>query len=134
MGITCSRKTGASSSLSTTPALHDSALPSYVQLLGTKEFEGFLKKSFYGLIHQEEKILPKGQLSDLRAFCRLDVSVWMDRKGAYEYFVNEVEASHGTSLFIHYIHSKGPRMLTDLALSLRTKVALTRARQAERAG
>lgn len=134
IGIICSRKKGVPSTSKTSPYLNDSPLGSNLQSLGTQQFEAFLKKTFYGLIHQEEQILPKGQLSDLRAFCRLDASVFMHRSGSYKYFVNEVEASHGTNLFLDYIHFKGPRIVTDLAVALRVKVAIRRAQQAELAG
>ena len=130
IGIICCRKNDEPSTYKSTPELHDSFLGSDLQSQGTKDFETFLKKSFYGLVQQEEKVL-QGELSDLRVFCRLDVSIFQDMNGKYHYFINEVEASHGTTLFVNYIHQRGPRIMSDLANSIRAKVALRRARDAE---
>jgi hypothetical protein len=130
IGIICRRKNDGPSTYQSTPDLHDSFLGSDLQSKGTKDFETFVKKSFYGLIQEEEKVL-WGELSDLRVFCRVDVSIFQDTKGKYQYFINEVEASHGTTLFIEYIHQRGPRIMSDLASSIRAKVALRRARDAE---
>ena len=113
-----------------TTDLHDSYLGSDLQCQGTKDLDNFLNRTFYGLVQQEEKVFG-GELSDLRVFCRLDVSVFQDTKGKYHYFINEVEASHGTSLFLDYIHTKASRIASDLAIAMRAKVALRRARDAE---
>jgi hypothetical protein len=114
-----------------TPLLHDSTLPSYIQSKGTRAFQHFVTQTYRGLIQADERILKIGQLSDLRVFCRLDISVFMSEAGSYRYFVNEVEASHGTGLFLHYIPTPGPRVMTDLAIALKTMVALRRAREAQ---
>jgi hypothetical protein len=110
--------------------MNDSALPSYIHEEGTRVFKEFVTKTYYGLIHCDERIL-QGRLSDLRIFCRIDVSVFKDSANNYQYFANEVEASHGTALFLDYIGSQGPRAAADLATALRTMVALRRVRNAE---
>jgi hypothetical protein len=123
-----SKYSNASDSM--TADLHDSSLPSYIQSRGTKAFQHFITQTYRGLIQADESILKIGRLSDLRVFCRLDVSVFRN-KGSYSYFINEVEASHGTGLFLHYVPTPGPRVITDLAIALRTRVALERARKAQ---
>jgi hypothetical protein len=100
-----------------------------LQNSGSEEFETFVTQTYYGLIHLEEKILEKPQLSDLRVFCRMDVGVMKDEKNQYGYFVNQVEASHGTSLFLNYIGGRASGVSTDIAVALRTMVADRRARK-----
>ena len=130
IGIICCRKNNEPSTYKLTPELHNSFLGSGLQSQGTKDFETFLKKSFYGLVQQEEKVL-QGELSDLHVFCWLDVSIFQDMNGKYHYFINEVEALHGMTLFINYIHQRGPCIMSDLASSIRAKVALRHAQDAE---
>jgi hypothetical protein len=118
-----SRETG------NTPSLIDSALPSHIHSQGTQAFKDFVTSTYHGLIHWDEQIL-EDRLSDLRVFCRIDVSVLLDSTGKYQYFANEVEASHGTALFLHYIGRQGSRVAADFATAFRTMVALRRAREA----
>ena len=109
-------------------------LPSHIHFSSTRAFKAFVTNTHHGLIHHDECILNRDRLSDLRVFCRIDVSVFMDTTGKYQYFANEVEASHGTTLFLHYIDRQGPRIAADLATALRMMVALRRAREAELMG
>lgn len=119
----------SSSETGDTSQLNDSVLPSHIHAQGTQAFKDFVTKSYYGLIHCDELVL-ENRLSDLRVFCRIDVSVFMDSTGNYQYFVNEVEASHGTALLLHYTGNQGPRIAVDFATALRTMVAVRRARKA----
>jgi hypothetical protein len=101
-----------------------------LQSSGSEEFKHFVTKTYYALIHKEETILEKSQLSDLRVFCRMDVGVFKDQHQKYQYFVNKVEASHGTSLFLNHIGPRASGVATDMAVAFRTMVALRRSRNA----
>jgi hypothetical protein len=116
--------------LSTT-LLHDSDLPSYLQWEGTRQFQEFIMQTYHGLIHADEHILKKGQLSNHRVFCRIDVSVFCDQEGSYKFFVNELAGTPWALLFLCYTHRQAPCITTDLANALRTMVALKRAQQIE---
>ena len=40
-----------------------------------------------------------GRMSALRVFCRLDVSIYLEKGGEHKYFVNEITRTHGAGLF-----------------------------------
>lgn len=40
-----------------------------------------------------------GRMSALRVFCRLDVSIYLEKNGDHKYFVNEITRTHGAGLF-----------------------------------
>lgn len=128
------RKTEAPSHATALPSatqLHDSHLPSYLQSQGSHDFREFITQTYYGLIHTDERILEKGQLSDLRVFCRIDASVYMGLAGTYHFYVNEVAATQKAGLFLSYIDHQASRIATDFANALRVLVAVRRAREAE---
>ena len=113
-----------------TAELHDSHLPSYLQDQGSEDFKKFVTQTYYGLIHTDEQILDKGQVSDFRVFCRVDVSVYMDMAGVYHFYVSEVAATHKAGLFLAYTHNQAPRIATDFANAFRALVAFRRAGRA----
>jgi len=74
--------------------------------------------------------LDKGQVSDFRVFCRIDVSVYMDMAGRYHFYVSEVAATQKAGLFLHYTENQAPRIATDFANAFRSLVAFRRAGRA----
>jgi hypothetical protein len=59
--------------------------------------EHFALNMLARVIALEEKRM--GKMSGLRVFCRLDVSIYRDGRGEYNYFVNEITRTHGAGLF-----------------------------------
>lgn len=110
-----------------TAELHDSGLPSYLQSQGSEDFKKFVTQTYYGLIHTDEQILDKEQVSDFRVFCRIDVSVYMDTAGLYHFYVSEVAATQKAGLFLRYTDNQAPRIATDFANAFRALVAFRRA-------
>lgn len=113
-----------------TPDLCDSTLPSALQRQGLDEFQDFALKTYYALIEADEQSFTK--LSQLRVFCRLDISVHFDaeRRG-YDFFVNEIAYTHKAVLFLHNLANDKARVATDMATALRGLVAYHRALNAE---
>jgi len=126
------RKTegGPAAATPSTTELHDSDLPSYLQNQGSEDFKKFVTQTYYGLIHTDEQILDKGQVSDFRVFCRIDVSVYMDTTGVYHFYVSEVAATQKAGLFLKYTFNQASRIATDFANAFRALVAFRRAGRA----
>lgn len=107
------------------------------QALGLEEFTNFAAQTYHELVILDEsnqwapkgaKPLPRGQVSDMRIYCRLDISVYYNTElKQYKYFVNEAAVNHKAVLFLHYIYEAGPASITDLALALHGLVAYHRA-------
>lgn len=113
-----------------TPNLCDSTLPSVLQRQGLEEFQDFALKTYYALIEADEQSFTK--FSQLRVFCRLDISVHFDaERRRYDFFVNEIAYTHKAVLFLHYLEQDKSRVTTDMAMALRGLVAYHRALNAE---
>ncbi|KAH9910588.1 uncharacterized protein BXZ73DRAFT_108792 [Epithele typhae] len=65
---------------------------------GRKELETFANTTFNTLVDLEKSASPTGS-SDLTLFARMDIGLIDDGAGGFQYFVNEVERSWGTTLF-----------------------------------
>jgi hypothetical protein len=61
-------------------------------------FEYYVLRMLGKIILEEERQM--GRMSGLRIFCRLDVSVYLDKAGGkHSFFVSEITRSHGAALF-----------------------------------
>lgn len=58
----------------------------------------------------------------------MDISVFRDADSKYNFFVNEIAASHKTGLFMGFLFENVPRLASDYAHALRAWVALHRSR------
>ncbi|KAH9910591.1 uncharacterized protein BXZ73DRAFT_83411 [Epithele typhae] len=65
---------------------------------GLNELQTFAEVTFKGLCQLEQGCSPTGS-SDLTLFARIDIGLIPDNQGGFQYFVNEVERSWGTTLF-----------------------------------
>jgi hypothetical protein len=66
--------------------------------IGKQEFEAFVKDTYRHLINCERKRM--GGSSTLEVFCRLDIGLFSRDDGSLGYFVNEVERTLTTGLWI----------------------------------
>ena len=101
-----------------------------MQNQGLQDFKDFITQTYYGLIHTDEQILDKEQISDFRIFCRIDVSVYMDNAGLYHFYVSEVAATQKAGLFLSFTENQAPHIAADFAIAFRALVAFRRAGQA----
>jgi hypothetical protein len=98
-----------------------------------EEFTFFATTTHRKLVELQEKDLLGPGYSDLRVLCRLDISALLDRSGRVSYFVNEVTDPTRMSLFLRTaVNPRGVSM--DIAIALRTRIALTRSIKAAVAG
>lgn len=74
---------------------------------GKKEFEDFVLGTWSKLVRQETRI--NGGKSSLAVFCRMDVGILLlDGNDRPQYFVNEVERTTTTSLWLRgHLNSMG---------------------------
>ncbi|TFK65354.1 hypothetical protein BDN72DRAFT_900751 [Pluteus cervinus] len=79
-----------------------------------RHFDRFVQSIVHGLVEIEERKAQKPNSSSLRIFCRVDVSVYKDPVGEYQYFVNEIERSHTTILFSSYDEASVEGMVLEL--------------------
>ncbi len=94
-------------------------------------FCNFVDEAYRALVKKAEKDVGMGS-SDLRVFCRLDVAV-MDIKGeGMRFFVNGVRGM-GAGLFFSYAPEGMEEFSKDVAIALRTWVAIRRSVEAEAA-
>lgn len=101
----------------------NSELPSYIQKIGKAQLVDFATKTYWYLVDQEEEMNPN-EGTDLRLFCRMDISVLqVGQDGRYHYFVNGIAAGHKASLFMGFM-SNSSRIASDFALTLRAWVAI----------
>lgn len=104
------------------PDLCDSTLPSTLQQQGLQEFLDFALNTYYALIEEDERSFKR--FSQLRVFCRLDISVHFDAlRKCYDFFVNETAFTHKAVLFLHYLENDKARVASDMAITLRGLVA-----------
>ena len=66
--------------------------------IGKQEFEAFVKDTYSHLVNCERKRM--GGSSTLEVFCRLDIGLFSRDDGSLGYFVNEVERTLTTGLWI----------------------------------
>jgi len=72
----------------------------------------FVLDMLYRLVTAEEFIT--GRRSCMRIFVRMDISVFQ-RKGGFNYMVNELTRSHQTALFLHWGNGRMDLCIQDLA-------------------
>jgi hypothetical protein len=68
------------------------------QKRGRKQFDDFVSTTYQRLVECESKRL--GGKSSLTVFARIDVGIYIDKEGKASYFVNEVERTGTTSLWL----------------------------------
>lgn len=64
---------------------------------GDREFYNFVSSTLRSLVEREERRCRRK--SGLQTFCRMDVSVYLNKSDEYQFFVNEVGRSHCLSMF-----------------------------------
>ena len=104
-------------------------LPSATALKGNEELIQFASTTFRHLVLEEESLLKQKGNSDLRVFCRLDISVIRDEKGDLHYFSNEISNTLRCNLFLAFLDEARNVMASDIAVALRTWVAMRRSRK-----
>ena len=75
-----------------------------IRTQGKKEFGEFVMETWRSLVLRETK--DTGAKPSLCVFCRMDIGIWIDpsRKEKPQYFVNEVERTPMTSLWLfHFV-------------------------------
>lgn len=96
-------------------------------------FFDFVDKSYRALVKKAEKDTGMGN-SDLRVFCRLDVvAMGVESEGGSEgmsFFVNGVRGM-GAGLFFSYAPQDMEEFSKDIAIALRTWVAIRRSVRAD---
>ena len=95
---------------------------------GDREFKKFAETTFRHLVLEEERRQGIQGNSDLRVFCRLDISVVPDANGKLSYFVNEVTNFSRCALFLKVVGQGVNSVAMDIAIALRTWVAMRRSR------
>jgi hypothetical protein len=100
---------------------------------GHEEFVSFAMTTYRRLVEMEENSHFGAGNSDLRVLCRFDISALLDRSGRVSYFVNEVTEPARMALFMRTAVSP-PTIAMNLAIALRTKIALKRSVRAAAAG
>jgi hypothetical protein len=72
--------------------------------------------------------------SELRMFCRLDISIFLrSDTNVYQYFVNEIATTHKAGLFLPFLDNASVwRLASDYASALRAWVAIRRSKLAEK--
>jgi hypothetical protein len=98
--------------------------------MGTEVLKDFATKTYRYLVNEEEKRIDRP--SDLRVFCRLDISIFLNNlTNQHEYFVSEIVTTHRAALFLPYMD--GPttfRFAADYAATIRAWVAMHRSHRA----
>ncbi|KAF8329671.1 hypothetical protein F5887DRAFT_1082366 [Amanita rubescens] len=100
---------------------------------GHEEFMSFAMTTYQRLVEMEEKNYFGPGNSDLRVLCRFDISALLDRSGRVSYFVNEVTEPARMALFLRTAVSP-LTIAMNIAIALRTKIALKRSVRAADAG
>ncbi|KAF8057198.1 hypothetical protein FPV67DRAFT_1430325 [Lyophyllum atratum] len=103
--------------------------PAWEREKGREELTSFLTKTYNGLVEAHGKRLKEYWSSDLRVFCRIDVSIVGLPNGGLEYFVNEIATSHSAGLFLSYCESEASTLALDFATVLRGWIAVSRSRR-----
>jgi len=100
---------------------------------GHEEFTSFAMTTYQRLVEMEEKAHFGAGNLDLRVLCRFDISALLDRSGRVSYFVNEVTEPARMALFLRTSVSP-PTIAMNIAVALRTQIALKRSVRAAAAG
>jgi hypothetical protein len=106
-------------------------LPSIDTEAGFASLKAFAADTLRGLIILDETTIPirangKTVHSDLRVFCRLDISV-LFHAGQYHWFVNEIAATAKAGLFLKFMGPITNSLVADYTLAIRSMVAVRRA-------
>lgn len=105
-------------------------MPSSSILTGEIDLVEFATSTFRALVLQEEALLEQRGRSDLRVFCCLDISVLKDSQGDLHYFTNEVSNTLRSNLFFPFFEHGRNVGACDIAIALRTLVAMERSQKA----
>ena len=103
----------------TTPEICNDYFPEREKAAAANAFKTFCTQTLNGLIDLEES--RTGQPSDLRIFCRMDVSVIRHQSGRFRYFVSEVERSQTVALYRGLAYSDAGSMLLDAVSAITRK-------------
>ena len=78
---------------------------------GVAEFKDFVFSTFKYLAQTEANVF--GGRSSIMEFCRMDIGIHLDSNNNPSYFVNELERTPTTSLWLACIHTKNMTVFTD---------------------
>src|ERR1700742_34012 len=100
-------------------SLDGTGLPTVLLDQGTQELQKFATLTYKGLLEREENLLKAPGRSDLRVFCRLDLGIYLNNQGDYQWFVNEIASSARAGLFLKSLDRGSSRIGMDFAFALK---------------
>ncbi|KIO07556.1 hypothetical protein M404DRAFT_8361 [Pisolithus tinctorius Marx 270] len=81
------------------------------QMKGKQQFHDFVITTWNDLVLQEMQA--NGRKPSICIFCRMDIGIWMEWGKAVEYFMNEVEWTPMTSIWLGAYNGHTMETLTD---------------------